>query len=167
MALNLHTIKSDPSTSKPRKTIGRGGKRGTYSGRGIKGQRSRSGGKRGTARRGLRQLIERTHKLKGFKSIHPKPAIVSLAALSKKFQPDETVNPQELLKRKLVDNIRNGVKILSNGEINVKIKVENCHLSKVAAAKIIKVGGTIKPLSVKKDKPAAGQSEDKIGRAHV
>jgi large subunit ribosomal protein L15 len=57
----LHTIK--PTTkNKSKKRIGRGGKRGTYSGKGMKGQKSRAGRK---IRPAIRDLIQRTPKLRG------------------------------------------------------------------------------------------------------
>ena len=152
MVLSLHTLQPSPGSRKKRKKVGRGGKRGTYAGRGLKGQRARSGGKGGLQRKGMRQLIERTHKLKGFKSIHPKPAIVSLGLIDKRFKDNDKVNPHSLLKKKLVDNIQAGVKILSNGEINAKIKVSGCFLSKAAQAKIAKAGGEVVLIkSVKKE----------------
>ena len=87
--------------------------------------------------------MERTHKLKGFKSIHPKPVIISLDTLNKNFQDGARVDPRILLKKKLVAKISNGVKILSNGKIQVKLTVANCRLSKTAQAAIEQAGGKI------------------------
>ena len=143
MALHLHTIKPAPGSKKSARRIGRGGKRGTYSGRGIKGQRSRSGGKSGTRRRGMRQLIERTHKLKGFKSLYAKPHTVSLGLLSKYFKTGEKVTPQILYQMKLIKNPKAGVKILSTGQIKVKITIVDCALSQSAKAAIEAAGGKV------------------------
>ncbi|OGG87643.1 50S ribosomal protein L15 [Candidatus Kuenenbacteria bacterium RIFCSPHIGHO2_02_FULL_39_13] len=143
MALNLSNLKPSPHSVKKHQRVGRGGKRGTYSGRGLKGQRARSGGGSGLKRLGMRQLMERTHKLKGFKSIHPKPVIISLDTLNKNFQDGARVDPRILLKKKLVAKISNGVKILSNGKIQVKLTVANCRLSKTAQAAIEQAGGKI------------------------
>jgi len=143
MSLYLHNLRPSVAGSSKRKRVGRGGKRGTYSGRGLKGQRARSGGKSGLKRKGMRQLIERTHKLKGFKSIHKKPDILSLALLNKAFKDGDKVTPASLLGKNLVDNIRNGVKILSNGQIKVKITIEGCLLSKNAKIAIEKAGGKV------------------------
>jgi len=143
MALNLANLKPSPHSTKKRQRIGRGGKRGSYSGRGLKGQRARSGGKRGLKRLGMRQLMERTHKLKGFKSIHSKPAIVSLDALNKNFKDGDQIDPKIILKKKLVASIRNGVKILSNAKIQVKLTIAHCQLSKTAQAAIEQAGGKI------------------------
>ena len=58
---------------KAKKTIGRGGKRGTYSGKGNKGQKARSGGSMDPLFEGGRSsLVERMKKLRGFKSTHAK-----------------------------------------------------------------------------------------------
>lgn len=155
MALALHTLKLDRSSKKKAKRVGRGGKRGTYSGRGLKGQRSRSGGKSGLKRLGMRQLIERTHKLKGFKSIHSKPAIVSLGVLNKYFKDGDQVTPQILFKQKLIDSTKHGVKILANGEIKIKLNVGGCLLSQTAKIAIEKVGGKVELLTTKvQDKSA-------------
>ncbi len=157
MALSLHTLKLDRSAKKPAKRVGRGGKRGTYSGRGIKGQRSRSGGKGGLRRLGMRQLIERTHKLKGFKSIHPKPAIVSLVVLNRFFKDGEEVNPRVLFKKKLISTMKNGVKILANGEIKVKLKISGCLLSQSAKSAIEKAGGQVSEFTGSPAKQTSGK----------
>lgn len=150
MALALHTLKLNRSAKKTAKRVGRGGKRGTYSGRGLKGQRSRSGGKSGLKRLGMRQLIERTHKLKGFKSIHPKPAIVSLSVLNKHFKDGDKVDPKILFKKKLIPTLKHGVKILANGEIKVKLNITGCLLSQTAQTTIEKAGGKVESLAIKK-----------------
>lgn len=143
MSLSLHNLTPAKNSQKKSKLIGRGGKRGTTSGRGTKGQRSRSGGRRGLKRLGMRQLIERTHKLHGFKSRQPKPAIVSLADLQKHYLDNELVNAKSLVKKGLIKNNRAGVKILSNGRIKVKLNVAGCALSKSAREAILKAGGKI------------------------
>jgi large subunit ribosomal protein L15 len=150
MALSLHNIQPYKNSKRPRKRIGRGGKRGTTSGRGTKGQKARSGVS-GLQRKGLRQLMERTHKVHGFQSIYKKPAIVSLAVLNKKFISGDLVTPEKLLEKKIVGTTRPAVKILSNGEIKIKIKVTGCQVSKDAKAKIEKAGGEV--IIIPKEKP--------------
>jgi ribosomal protein L15 len=61
--MQLHELKAENRTSN-KKRIGRGGKRGTYSGKGMKGQKSRAGRK---IRPSIRDLIQRTPKLRGAK----------------------------------------------------------------------------------------------------
>ncbi len=156
MPLSLHTIQGAPGSKKKRVRIGRGGKRGTYSGKGMKGQRARSGGRRGLKRLGAKPLVEQTPKLRGFKSLRKKPAILNLKDLTADLNADlrrgsergadsdfVKITPQILLKRGLVDKIKNGVKILGNGEIDFKIEVSGCKVSKSAREKIEKAGGKI------------------------
>ena len=149
--LSLNTIHPSKGSQKKKKIIGRGGKRGTYSGRGIKGQKARSGTS-GFKRRGLRPLMEQTPKLRGFKSKKPKPAIVNLQDLSRYIaglsktnrQEIIKITPQFLKKAGLVNNIKNGIKILGKGEINVKMEIRGCEVSKSAKQKIEKNGGLLK-----------------------
>ncbi len=162
MSISLHTLKPDSSAKKQRKRVGRGGKRGTYSGKGLKGQRSRSGAS-GLKRIGMRQLIERTHKLKGFKSIHVKPAIISLASLHKNFKDNDKVTPAILVKKKLITTSKNGVKILSTGEIKIKLIINGCTASQSAKAAIEKAGGKV---SIKvKTKSESKEGKDKADKS--
>lgn len=145
MPLTLHTIRPAKGAQKKRKRVGRGlSKKGTYSGRGSKGQRSRSGGKSGLQLKGLRQIMLATPKKKGFKSNKPTPEVVNVGTLSKTFAEGNTVTPQALLEKGLVSKIANGVKILGNGSLSIKLSLTGCKVSKVAKEKIEKAGGTVK-----------------------
>lgn len=131
---------------KKRKRVGRGGKRGTYSGRGMKGQRSRAGKRLKPV---IRELIKRYPKLRGykFKGFRPKPAIINLEVLERKFQTGEKVTPKSLLERRLIRKIKGrlpGVKILGTGELTKKLTIEGCQISKSAKEKIEKSGGAIR-----------------------
>lgn len=129
---------------KQKRRVGRGGKKGTYSGRGMKGQKSRSGAPINPIFEGGRStLIEHLPKLRGFKSIHPKNQIISLEKVDKFFNDGETVSPQTLLGKKLVDNIKAPVKILGDGKISRKLTFEKCLVSKSAKEKIEKAGGSV------------------------
>ena len=75
--MQIHQLKL--KKRKKRKTIGRGGKRGTYSGRGNKGQKARSGGNVDPLFEGGRSsLVERLKKVRGFKSPHAKKININL-----------------------------------------------------------------------------------------
>ena len=142
--MQLHEIKPIHKPKK-KKRIGRGGKRGTYSGRGIKGQKARAGRKLKPV---IRELIKRYHKLRGykFKPLGEKPAIVSVDVLERKFKSGQVVNPQNLLKLKLISKIKGKipkVKILGQGEITKKLIIEGCQVSKQAREKIEKAAGQI------------------------
>lgn len=142
MPLYLHTIKSS-SAKKKKPRVGRGGKRGTYSGRGGKGQTARSGGRSHLKRKGLRQLMEQTHKLRGFKTHQPRPAVIDVGKLAQSFKDNDKITLTVLKKRKLIRGTANSVKILGSGEIKTKLIVVGCSLSKKAQEVIEKAGGTI------------------------
>ncbi len=140
MQINQLAIKSQ----KKKRRIGRGGKKGTYSGRGMKGQKSRSGAHINPIFEGGRStLIEHLPKVRGFKSHREKNQTLSLEKIEKYFSDGDMVNPQTLLQKKIVDNIKVPVKILGDGELKKKLTVEKCLVSKTAKEKIEKMGGKI------------------------
>ncbi|MDD5627164.1 MAG: 50S ribosomal protein L15 [Patescibacteria group bacterium] len=143
MPLNLHSLKSTPHSKKKRVGRGNASGHGTYSTRGMKGQRARSGGRPRPAFGS--HLAHHLPKMIGFKSQVPKMNIVNLQDINRFFQDGALVNPRTLLKAKLVDNIKRGVKILGQGELKLKnLKVEGCHFSASAKIQIEKKGGKIK-----------------------
>lgn len=131
--------------SKKEKRIGRGGKRGRYCGRGVKGQKSRAGSKMQPIIRGL---IKRYPKLRGYRH-SPKENLrveVNLAILEKQFNKGEKITPEILIIKKIVRKIKGkmpDVKILGKGEISKELIVENCKVSAGAKEKIEKAGGRI------------------------
>ena len=136
--MQLHQIKPIHKLKK-RKRISRGGKRGGYSGRGIKGQKSRAGA---GIRPAIRDMMMKLPKQRGrakhaFKSLYEKPAILNLVDVNKRFKEGDIVSPKTL-------NLSQ-VKILGKGEINKKLHFQNILFSKSASEKIKKAGGTIKP----------------------
>ncbi len=141
--IQIHQLKPIHKSKKP-KRIGRGGKRGTYSGRGIKGQKARAGRKLKPI---IREIIKKYPKLRGYRFKAKKDyEIVNVDVLEKKFQDGEKVNPEILVERKIVDKIKGKVpkvKILGRGNLTKKLIVENCQISKVAKEKIEKAGGKI------------------------
>jgi len=146
MSLHVHTIHPAKGAKRGRKVLGRGNAsgHGAYSTRGGKGQTARSGGSRGTARRGFKFQLQSTPKLRGFTSLNAKPAEVYLSDLEKSFQDGETVNQASLREKKLVSARSKDVKILSTGDITKKLVVEGVACTAGAAAKIKAAGGEIK-----------------------
>ena len=136
MSLSLHTIKKPKGAAKKRKRIGRGNAAGTgtYSGRGQKGQRSRSGVsrlklKKIGAKRG-RSAWRGVPKLRGFKSQKPKNQVVKVADINKNFKDKETVSPKSLFKKELIAKIKLPVKILGKEKLTVKsLKFDNVKMS--------------------------------------
>jgi len=126
--------------------IGRGGKKGTYSGRGNKGQSSRAGRKMVPI---IRELIKKYPKLKGYRSfvIDEYSAVVNLDILDTSSIDGEIINPENLLKKGLISRVKGRtpeVKILGSGKITKKLVVENCKTSKTAREAIEKAGGSVK-----------------------
>jgi len=141
--MQIHQISNN---KKPKKRIGRGGKKGTYSGRGMKGQGSRSGySRRATFEGGRTTLAASTKKLRGFKQpTKNNKNIVNLQKIDKKFTAGETVNLESLRVRGLIGKNDKEVKVLSDGELTKKINFSNIVVSKAAKEKIKKAGGEIK-----------------------
>ena len=143
MSLSLHTIKPVKGSVKKRKRVGRGNAsgHGTYSGRGLKGQKSRSGVS-GLKRLGMKQVLLRTPKKKGFKSLKPKDQVVNLSLINKYFKDKDQINPKILLNKKLIGTIKVGVKILGKGELKLKgLKFVNVKMSESVKKQVEKMGG--------------------------
>lgn len=138
----LHQLK--PTYQKiARKRIGRGGKRGTTSGRGQKGQKSRAGRR---IRPAVRELVLRLPKRRGFKNkpVSAKPFIINVSELDevlKGLGKEKLMISAEFLKELgvLPKRYVGAVKILGGGEIKRKIAVgEGILVSKGARAKLEK-----------------------------
>lgn len=142
--MQLHQIKPNHKR-KLKKRVGRGGKHGTYSGRGAKGQLARAGRKLAPV---IRELIKKYPKLRGYKfKATKKLAIINLGVLEKKFNSSEVVSPKTLLEKRLIRRIKGRmpkVKILGEGELTKKLTIENCLVSRTAKEKIEKSGSIIK-----------------------
>lgn len=143
--MQLHEIKIK---YKKAKRIGRGGKRGTTSGRGQKGQKSRAGRR---IRPAVRDLIIRIPKQRGFKNkpVSEKPLILNLRDIQKiksGLAPlDFKINPETLKKiGYLPENFRGKIKLLGKGKIDFPAVVSGLMVSKGAAESIKKAGGQIK-----------------------
>lgn len=141
--LNLSQLKSSPNSRKRKKRVGRGNSsgHGTYSGKGQKGQRSKSGGRKRLKLKGIRPMIKGLPKLGGFRSIHPRPAIVNLDNLEKNFSAGEIIDPKKILERGLVESTKFGVKVLGNGKLTKKLIVSADAFSESAEKAIKDAGG--------------------------
>lgn len=143
--MQIHELKRK-NKNKGKKRVGRGGKKGTYSGKGNKGQSSRAGRKMVPI---IRELIKRYPKLKGYKSFRMDKniAVVNLITLEKTSKDGETINPENLIKKGIVGNIKGKtpiIKILGTGKLTKKLVFENCKFSKTAKEAVEKAGGSIK-----------------------
>ena len=128
--LSLNTIKKAKGSAKKIKRVGRGNASGhvTYSTRGLKGQKSRSGVSN-LKRLGMRQQLLSTPKLRGFKSDKPKNQVVSVKAINSNFKDGEIVSPVILAVKKLISSAELPVKILGKDKLTVKVTFEKVNLS--------------------------------------
>ncbi|QQS61563.1 MAG: 50S ribosomal protein L15 [Candidatus Moraniibacteriota bacterium] len=135
---------------KDRKRVGRGGKRGTYSGRGTKGQKSRSGSKIDPLFEGGRSsLVERMKKSRGVKSIHLKKITLTTEKLESHYEGGETVSIETLLAKKILTkkNERNGVKIVFKGKLSKNLVIgSEILLSQNAHDSILEAGGKVEEI---------------------
>jgi large subunit ribosomal protein L15 len=136
--MKLHEIQ--PTTPlKKRKRVGRGGKRGTYSGKGMKGQKARSGAKltplfAGGAPTLTGRGSKVYHKLRGqHNSVDSRSkdrVIINISTIAKKFENGELVSPETLMEKGIVTNNVSIIKILGSGETQKKFSFEGVVLSK-------------------------------------
>ncbi|MBI3631345.1 MAG: 50S ribosomal protein L15 [Candidatus Staskawiczbacteria bacterium] len=143
--MQLHELKPKHKLKK-RKRVGRGGKKGTYSGRGNKGQSARAGRKMVPI---IRELIKRYPKLRGYKSfvLEDYTAVVNIDTLEKISKTGEVISPDSLIKKGIIRTIKGKapkVKILGRGKLSKQLIIENCKVSKTAKEVIEKIGGTVK-----------------------
>ena len=149
--MQLHELK--PTTQKKvAKRIGRGGKRGKTSGRGMKGQTARSGN---STRSEMLEFIKKIPKLRGHGKNRAKTVneerelavVVNIANLETAFEAGATVTPKALVMAGVITTVRKKspmVKILGNGELTKKLVIEGCQVSASAKDKIEKAGGSVK-----------------------
>lgn len=146
MALSLSNIKSAKGATKRRKRIGRGNAsgHGTYSTRGLKGQRSRSGGRNKLKRLGFKKILAQTPKMRGFKSGKPKNQAVNLRELNDAFKDGDKLDVKSLLRAGLINSAAVSVKILGQGELKLKnLEIAGVKLSLSAKEQIEKMGGKV------------------------
>ena len=134
-----------PGSKKNRKRVGRGDGSGygTYSGRGVKGQKSRSGYRmRPGFEGGQLPLIKRLPRKRGFTNIfRTEYSVVNMDKLNT-FESGSEITPESLLAAGMVKSLRNPVKILADGEIDHPLSVKAHKFSAAAKAKIEAAGGS-------------------------
>src|SRR3954468_12177809 len=142
---------------KDRKRVGRGPGSGTgrYSGRGIKGQKSRSGSHKMRAgfEGGQMPIYMRIGKVRGATSKDAMPVgpfrtytlPVNLRDLDR-FDAGDVVSPESLVEKRLIKNTKIDVKLLGSGEVTKKLTVRVHGISATAREKIEAAGGTVELL---------------------
>ena len=147
--MKLNTLKSKNSKSKKRLGRGIGSGKGKTSGRGHKGQKSRSGVAIKSFEGGQMPLYRRLPK-RGFKSIkkNHNTALINLSKIQKIIHKQKNVvnnkiNLSNLKKLKFIKNKYTKLKLLGDGEVKEKFDIEVNFISKSAKEKVEKLGGKI------------------------
>ena len=152
MTSTLNTLKSNTGSRRKKLRKGRGiaAGQGASCGFGMRGQKSRSGRPtRPGFEGGQMPLYRRVPKLKHFEIINQKNfSIVNLSKLSA-FKDSETVNIDSLVEKKLLFKPKSPLKVLGNGEVKVKLKVQANAFTKVAKEKIEAAGGSCEIIGIK------------------
>src|ERR671936_1130611 len=181
MAEELHLSTLKPAQGrKGRKRIGRGlgSGKGRYSGRGIKGQKARSGSHkmRPGFEGGQMPVYMRMGKQRGSTSKDAMPigpfrtstVPVNVGALDR-FEDGAEVTPESLVEQGLLKNTKTDVKLLGNGELKKKLTVRVHAISATAREKVEQAGGTVallrepKPKKQRGPKPQAKEVAPELG----
>lgn len=143
--MELHELHPAPGSKKARVRVGRGlgSGLGKTSGKGQKGQKSRSGGvKRPGFEGGQRPLYLRLPK-RGFYNKFGKEYVEVNVGTLNCFEDGTVVEPVMLIECGLIKNIRDGLRILGGGELTKKLTVQANGFSKIAEEKITAAGGKV------------------------
>jgi large subunit ribosomal protein L15 len=149
--MKLNELKDREGATHYKKRVGRGigSGSGKTAGRGVKGQKARSGVAVNGFEGGQMPLYRRLPK-RGFDNPFSKHFnAVSLGRIqaavdAKKLDAKETVNAEALIKAGVIRRARDGVRVLSGGELKAKLSFDVAGASKAAVEKIEKAGGSVK-----------------------
>ncbi len=169
--MKLNEIHDNPQARRPRTRVGRGNGsgKGTTCGRGMKGQKSRSGVSLLGFEGGQMPLYRRTP-TRGFKNIFRKQHdIVNLGRLQKavdegKLDAKAMVNADALIAAGLAGRAPDGVRLLGKGEIKAKLTIEVTGASKSAIAAVEKAGGTVAVSQVKAGEKTESKKKKKTAK---
>ncbi len=169
--MKLNEIRDNPKARHARTRIGRGNGsgKGTTAGRGMKGQKSRSGVSLLGFEGGQMPLYRRTPK-RGFKNIFAKQYdIVNLGRLQKavddkRLDAKAVVNAETLRAAGLTGKAADGVRLLGKGEIKAKLTIEVTGASKSAIAAVEKAGGTVAVSQVKAGEKTESKKKKKTAK---
>jgi large subunit ribosomal protein L15 len=146
--MKLHELKPEVGSKKRKVRVGRGigSGLGKTAGRGTKGQKAR----RNIHPRfegGQTPIHRRLPVKKGFRTPnHVEYAVLNVGMLETAFESDTDVTPATIREKGLVGNVKDGIKILGQGELKKKLKVSAHAFSKSAQEKIEKAGGEVTSL---------------------
>ncbi|MFC1662765.1 uL15 family ribosomal protein [Patescibacteria group bacterium] len=150
--LSLGGLSKRHQSKKQRSGRGSSSRRGNYAGRGLKGQRSRSGGRQGNLRRSLKHLISRVPKRRGFSSMAPAKQTVNIAKIDILLPDfDKVIDLKVLKENSLIRSTRRGVKVVGQVKLKRAFTIKAHGFSQQADKAIKAAGGrTILIVSTKK-----------------
>jgi large subunit ribosomal protein L15 len=146
MALSLNNLHPAKGSTHRKKRLGRGPGTGLgkTSGRGEKGQKSRSGYSMKIGFEGGQMPLHRRLPKRGFTNIFKKKWIeVSLAALEESFAANDEVTPEVMHHRGIIKKAKHDIVVLGNGEVSKSLKVSAHRFTKSAREKIERAGGVV------------------------
>lgn len=143
--MKLHEMSVVPGSKKVRTRVGRGlgSGNGKTAGKGMKGQNSRSGGGTRPGFEGGQMPLYRLLPKRGFKNIFAKQyAEVNVSALNR-FENGTVVDPVALVEAGILKNVRDGIRVLGNGDLEKSLTVKAQGFTKSAQQKIEAAGGKV------------------------
>lgn len=146
--MKLHELKPAPGSRRSRKRVGRGiaAGQGKTAGRGTKGQKARSGGGVRPGFEGGQNPLYRRLPKRGFKNPNRKEyAVINVEDLNR-FDEGTVVTPDLLKEQGVVKNLKDGLKVLGDGDLKVKLTVKAHKFSRTAEEKIAAAGGATEVL---------------------
>lgn len=170
--MRLNDLRDNPGATRPRKRVGRGpgSGKGKTAGRGHKGQKSRSG----VAIKGFeggQMPIHRRLPKRGFNNVFAKDfnevnvGRLQAAVDKKTLDPKKTVTVEALAEAGIIRQVRDGVRLLGQGELKSKLTIEVTGASAGAVKAVEKAGGKValveRPNKVAKPKPAENNKKTK------
>lgn len=143
--MKLHELSPEPGSRKVRTRVGRGlgSGLGKTSGRGQKGQNSRSGGGVRTGFEGGQMPLYRRLPKRGFTNIFANEYVEINVEQLNRFENGTVVDPVALIEAGVIKNVRDGIRILGNGELTKSLTVIANGFTKTAEAKITAAGGKV------------------------
>lgn len=141
--MKIEDLKPAPGSTKKTKRVGRGigSGHGKTSCKGHKGQKARSGGTKGPAFEGGQMPLQRRLPKRGFKNRFTiEYAIVNLKDISK-MEGTDIITAETLIEQGIIKDLKNGLKVLGEGEIKRPLTIKAHAFSASATAKIAAAGG--------------------------
>jgi large subunit ribosomal protein L15 len=150
MTIKLNELRDNPGARKARMRVGRGigSGKGKTSGRGVKGQKARTGVSIKGFEGGQMPLYRRLPK-RGFNNPSAQDFVeINLDRLQKaidagKLDAKATINGEALVKAGIISRVKDGVRLLGRGAITAKVTIEVAGASASAKAAVEKAGGTV------------------------